>query len=110
LPQEITLQIPPNLVPDRQYVLAAIAHGARDLGGLGPKDEVNPDYHHPTPDDLRSLLAPMGWQLQPRLPVYPQYDGWLAPTVRTVVERWRDHLAQAAASSGSLKPCSLRSE
>lgn len=99
LPTDITLQIPPNLIPDRQYVLQAIAHGARDLGGLGPKDEVNPDYHHPTPTALRSLLEPAGWQLQPRLPVYPQYDDWLAPRVRPAVDRWRDRLAQASLAS-----------
>jgi len=100
LPAEITLQIPPNLVPDRQYVLAAIANGARDLGGLGPIDEVNPDYHHPTPDEVRSLLETAGWHLQPRLPVYPQYDSWLAPTVRPVVNQWRDRPTRSAAIAG----------
>ncbi len=93
LPDDITLQIPPNLVTDDQSIVAAIAQGARDLGGLGPKDEVNPDYHHPTPDELRSLLCTAGYQLQVRLPVYPQYDDWLAPPVRRRVKQWRDRLA-----------------
>lgn len=97
LPAEIALQIPPNLIPNREYVLQAIANGARDLGGLGPKDEVNPDYHHPTPAALRSLLEQSGWRLQPRLPVYPQYDSWLAPQLRQVVDDWRDRLAQEPA-------------
>lgn len=94
LPDDISLQIPPNLIPDRRYVLAAISHGARDLGGIGPKDEVNPDYHHLDPDDLRSLLATAGWSLRPRLPVYPHYDHWLSPKPRQAVAIWRDRLAQ----------------
>ncbi|MEM9816851.1 MAG: 7,8-didemethyl-8-hydroxy-5-deazariboflavin synthase subunit CofG [Cyanobacteria bacterium P01_D01_bin.6] len=92
LPTEITLQIPPNLVSDKQYILTAIANGVRDLGGLGPKDEVNPDYHHPTPEMLQLLLAKAGWHLQPRLPVYPQYDDWLSSRLRRVVDGWRDRL------------------
>jgi FO synthase subunit 1 len=89
LPADITIQIPPNLVTDRRYVLAAIANGARDLGGLGPVDEVNPDYDHPTPTSLRSLLRPAHWHLRRRLPIYPQYDAWLADPLRKAVEPWR---------------------
>lgn len=90
LPFDITIQIPPNLVTDRRYVLAAIANGARDLGGLGPCDEVNPDYHHPTPSSLCTLLQSAGWQLRTRLPVYPQYDNWLAPHLFKAVKHWRE--------------------
>ncbi|NEQ44552.1 MAG: 7,8-didemethyl-8-hydroxy-5-deazariboflavin synthase subunit CofG [Leptolyngbya sp. SIOISBB] len=92
LPTEITLQIPPNLIADKRYVLKAIANGARDLGGLGPKDEVNPDYHHPTPAQLRSLLTEDGWRLRPRLPIYPRYDDWLPTRLRQSVDDWRDRL------------------
>ncbi len=94
LPTEITLQIPPNLITDKQYVLTAIANGARDLGGLGPKDEVNPDYHHPTPEQLRSRLKKDGWHLRPRLPIYPQYDSWLSSRLRQIVNNWRNCLTQ----------------
>jgi FO synthase subunit 1 len=93
LPAEITVQIPPNLMADHQYILTAIANGARDLGGLGPKDEVNPDYHHPTPERLRPILQSAGWQLRPRLPIYPQYDDWLSPQLRQTVQAWRKRLA-----------------
>ncbi|MBD0362624.1 MAG: 7,8-didemethyl-8-hydroxy-5-deazariboflavin synthase subunit CofG [Coleofasciculus sp. C3-bin4] len=95
LPSTITLQIPPNLVPQTigakasVPLLACLDAGARDLGGIGPKDEVNPDYPHPHAQKLREILEPAGWQLVPRLPVYPQYDSWLPPRLQTLVKRWR---------------------
>ncbi len=95
LPSTITLQIPPNLVPQTigakasVPLLACLEAGARDLGGIGPKDEVNPDYPHPHAQKLREILEPAGWQLVPRLPVYPQYDSWLSPRLQTLVKRWR---------------------
>ncbi|MEM6519312.1 MAG: 7,8-didemethyl-8-hydroxy-5-deazariboflavin synthase subunit CofG, partial [Cyanobacteria bacterium P01_C01_bin.70] len=92
LPAEIVLQIPPNLVTDRQYVLKAIANGVTDLGGLGPKDEVNPDYDHPTPSAMRQLLETHNYDLRPRLPIYPQYDSWLSSEVKPIVKDWRNRL------------------
>lgn len=92
LPPDITIQIPPNLLPDNDYVLAAIANGARDLGGLGPMDEVNPDYPHPAPRQLQAVLAEAGWQLQPRLPLYPRYDAWLSEPLQAIVQQWRARL------------------
>jgi FO synthase subunit 1 len=77
LPDTITIQIPPNLIrgsqPRPDILLACLDAGARDLGGLSPRDEVNPDYDHPTPADLDTLIRPHHWQLRPRLPVYPHY-------------------------------------
>jgi FO synthase subunit 1 len=77
LPDTITIQIPPNLIynsqPRPDILLACLDAGARDLGGLSPRDEVNPDYDHPTPTSLTTILAPHGWQLRPRLPIYPRY-------------------------------------
>lgn len=99
LPADITLQIPPNLVADEASLLAAIASGARDLGGLGPLDEVNPDYAHPHPAQLRTVLNKAGWQLQPRLPLYPHYDDWLDPSLRVAVELWRNRLNSAVIST-----------
>ena len=98
LPPDITIQIPPNLVghpsnlvghPQGVPLQACLDAGARDLGGIGPKDEVNPDYPHPCAEQLREILEPAGWELVPRLPVYPQYDSWLSPRLRSLVERWR---------------------
>ncbi|PIG90864.1 7,8-didemethyl-8-hydroxy-5-deazariboflavin synthase subunit CofG [Gloeocapsopsis sp. IPPAS B-1203] len=90
LPAEITIQIPPNLVPDPNWLLACIAAGARDLGGIGPKDEVNPDYPHLTRENLLQILKSAGWQLIPRLPIYPQYDSWLPQHLQTAVQSWRN--------------------
>jgi FO synthase subunit 1 len=89
LPTEIRIQIPPNLMADPQLLLACLAAGARDLGGLCPVDEVNPSYPHPPLEQLRTLLQGAGWQLQPRLPLYPHHDAWLTPNLRQRVQTWR---------------------
>jgi FO synthase subunit 1 len=89
LPSDITIQIPPNLVPDSHWLIACLDAGARDLGGIGPKDEVNPDYPHPHYQALAEILEPAGWQLVPRLPVYPQYDSWLSVELQAAIEGWR---------------------
>jgi 7,8-didemethyl-8-hydroxy-5-deazariboflavin synthase len=92
LPRDIRLQIPPNLMPESQ-LLRCLDAGARDLGGIGPKDEVNPDYPHPQDQGLARLLQQAGWQLVPRLPIYPQYDRWLPSELRSQVQPWRDRLS-----------------
>ena len=83
LPQEIALQVPPNLVHHPHVLLRCLDAGARDLGGLGPTDEVNPDYPHPTAPNLRTILEPNGWTLVKRLPVYPHYRSWLVPDLKS---------------------------
>ncbi|MBD0269946.1 MAG: 7,8-didemethyl-8-hydroxy-5-deazariboflavin synthase subunit CofG, partial [Cyanobacteria bacterium Co-bin8] len=97
LPANITLQIPPNLVDD-DCLLACLEQGARDLGGIGPTDEVNPDYPHPTAARLAARLQPGDWHLQPRLPVYPQHDAWLPSLLRQSVQQWRTRLGQSPAN------------
>ncbi len=89
LPPDITIQIPPNLVKDDRWLLACIEAGARDLGGIGPKDEVNPDYPHLQEQTLRGILQPAGWELVPRSPIYPQFDNWLSVELQAAVKRWR---------------------
>ncbi|XQQ06613.1 MAG: 7,8-didemethyl-8-hydroxy-5-deazariboflavin synthase subunit CofG [Leptolyngbya sp. IPPAS B-1204] len=91
LPTTITLQVPPNLMTAEQ-ILACLAAGARDLGGIGPRDEVNPDYPHPTDAVLNQILLQHDWHLRPRLPVYPQYDTWLTPELQAAVTQWRHQL------------------
>lgn len=54
------------------------------------KDEVNPDYPHLQAEELREILQPVGWELVPRLPVYPQFDGWLSKELQASVRRWRE--------------------
>jgi FO synthase subunit 1 len=77
LPETITLQIPPNLINNEETLLKCLELGVRDLGGIVPKDEVNPDYHHSNLDNLKAILSQNHWKLQPRLPVYPQYYSWV---------------------------------
>lgn len=98
LPPDITLQIPPNLITQPELLFACLEAGARDLGGISPKDEVNPDYPHPQHTHLRQCLAAEGWQLQPRLPVYPHYDSWLPQPLQAAVGRWRSHLQSVSLS------------
>jgi 7,8-didemethyl-8-hydroxy-5-deazariboflavin synthase len=88
LPENIAIQIPPNLIDRPELLLACLDAGATDLGGIGPHDVVNPDYPHPTAADWRSRLQPHGWQLTPRLPVYPQYVGWLPDRLQQQLARW----------------------
>ncbi len=103
LPPTIAIQIPPNLLPT-DMLLACLTAGASDLGGIGPKDEVNPNYPHPQDAQLAALLHQNGWQLRPRLPIYPQHDGWLSPELGQAVQNWRHRLAgqyPVAAKSGT---------
>ncbi len=90
LPDSITLQIPPNLITDPKCLLDCLEAGARDLGGISPKDEVNPDYPHFSYDGLVNLLSSHGWQLGPRLPVYPHYYDWLSLSLQKAVSSWEN--------------------
>ena len=85
LPDSIVIQIPPNLIFQPSILLDCLEAGARDLGGISPKDEVNPDYPHPTVSSLRKVLEPDDWQLVPRLPVYPKYYSWLSAELQQAV-------------------------
>ena len=86
LPETIAIQIPPNLVSEPKLLLACLEAGATDLGGISPRDEVNPDYPHLNPSYLKTILEPAGWELTPRLPLYPQHFDWLTPKLRHQVE------------------------
>lgn len=90
LPSTITLQIPPNLILDPFCLLKCLEAGAKDLGGISPKDQVNPDYPHLTHKGLVKILQSQGWQLIPRLPLYPHYDSWLPLPLKQTVENWRN--------------------
>ncbi len=92
LPPEIAIQIPPNLVVYPNLLLACLDAGARDLGGIGIKDEVNPDYPHLHSQHLADILVLDSWQLVPRLPVYPQYQTWLSGELQKKYQTWRDRI------------------
>ncbi|WP_009632059.1 7,8-didemethyl-8-hydroxy-5-deazariboflavin synthase subunit CofG [Synechocystis sp. PCC 7509] len=90
LPPDIAIQIPPNLVVYPSLLLACLEAGARDLGGIGIKDEVNPDYPHLNSKHLADILD--SWQLVPRLPVYPQYQRWLTGELQAKYQTWGDRI------------------
>ena len=92
LPPEIAIQIPPNLVVYPSLLIACLDAGARDLGGIGIKDEVNPDYPHLHSQHLSDILVLDSWQLVPRLPVYPQYQTWLSGELQEKYQIWRDRI------------------
>jgi FO synthase subunit 1 len=93
LPSSIVLQIPPNLIPDAQCLLDCLDAGAKDLGGVGPVDEVNPNYAHLHPQKLVNILTEMNWKLVPRLPVYPQYYHWLSSELQIKVKKWQETIS-----------------
>jgi len=91
---EINVQVPPNLsASDYQVYLEA---GINDWGGISPLtiDFVNPEAPWPGLAKLRDRTQSLGFELRPRLPVYPEYfvgsDGFLAPGLRPKVEALTD--------------------
>lgn len=99
LPADIMLQIPPNLIPSFELLLTCLDAGARDLGGLVPYDHVNPAYPHADLTDLKNRLKQAGWELCPRLPIYPQYCDSLSPELRTKVQAWQTRFEAATIPS-----------
>ncbi|MFN3678573.1 7,8-didemethyl-8-hydroxy-5-deazariboflavin synthase subunit CofG [Thermosynechococcus sp.] len=96
LPEEITIQIPANLVTEPEVLRACLKAGARDLGGIVPLDHVNPDYPHRDVAALREQLQAWGWELVPRLPVYPQFVDWLPPPLRGCLFKLESQLIDVA--------------
>ena len=78
----ISLQVPPNLLPEVEIYLTS---GINDLGGISPKtiDWVNPDHLWPDIENLENLTLKSGQSLIKRLPVYPKFinNEWLSPRV-----------------------------
>lgn len=87
---DIVIQIPPNLVSQPQLLLDCLDAGARDLGGINPKDEVNPNYPHLQLDSLQEILSQGGWELQPRLPFYPHHYSWLSSPIQNIVKNYNN--------------------
>ncbi|WP_436934667.1 7,8-didemethyl-8-hydroxy-5-deazariboflavin synthase subunit CofG [Halovenus marina] len=71
LPEEVSLQVPPNLAPAREVLDC----GIDDLGGVSPvtDDHINPDYAWPALEELRDIAETAGVPLRERLPVYARY-------------------------------------
>jgi len=71
LPDDVSLQVPPNLAPAGEVVDC----GIDDLGGVSPvtADHINPDYAWPALDRLQEIADEAGVPLTERLPVYERY-------------------------------------
>jgi FO synthase len=83
---EVGIQIPPNL---SDWWLDLVEQGATDLGGLSANgDHISPEHAFPSPHQVRKRLAPRGYALTERLPVYPQYmdPEWMEQGVLDVIK------------------------
>ena len=82
----VNLQVPPNLsAADYPDYLAA---GINDWGGVSPLtiDYVNPEAPWPVLSELQERSREQGFELRPRLPVYPEYivgsGNWLPAALK----------------------------
>jgi FO synthase len=69
----MSIQVPPNLTEDFSVYLDA---GINDWGGVSPLtiDWVNPEAPWPQLEKLGAVTASGGFDLKPRLPVYPAFQ------------------------------------
>ena len=70
---DANLQVPPNLSAENYQIY--LDAGINDWGGVSPLtiDYVNPEAPWPALTELRAKTEAAGFQLRPRLPVYPEY-------------------------------------
>ncbi len=89
LPEEVAVQIPPNLVSDPYPFLKA---GANDLGGISDvtPDFINPEHPWPSIESLKERLK--GFRLRERLPIYPRFVkmGWFSEEISHLVLKLSD--------------------
>ena len=97
---EVNLQVPPNLTEDFGVYLEA---GINDWGGVSPLtiDYVNPEAPWPHLDALERVTGEGGFELRPRLPVYPEFtdDRWIDPSLRDAVAARSDDDGYAVLST-----------
>ena len=86
---EANVQVPPNLSADNYRIY--LDAGINDWGGVSPLtiDFVNPEAPWPALTQLKEQTEAAGFQLKPRLPVYPEYflntGDYLSEGLRTKV-------------------------
>jgi FO synthase len=95
LPEEISVQAPPNLNPERLARL--IEAGIDDWGGISPVtlDHVNPEAPWPELQNLERICAQAGRPLVERLTIYPRFvatddRSWIDSTLRPAVLKLSD--------------------
>jgi FO synthase len=89
---EANIQVPPNLTEHYEIYLDA---GINDWGGVSPLtiDWVNPEAPWPHLAELEQRTRAVGFELRPRLPVYPEYinDEWIDPALITDLSKRSDN-------------------
>ncbi len=94
LGEHVNIQVPPNLSEDYERYIDA---GINDWGGVSPLtiDYVNPEAPWPQLAELQRRTEAAGYELRPRLPVYPEYfaggsDWPLPPRMKEKLRRLTD--------------------
>ena len=91
---QINFQVPPNLSYENYQVF--LQAGINDWGGISPItiDYVNPEAPWPQIVDLRDKTNELGFELRPRLAVYPEYissdAGFVSPNLRSKIASLAD--------------------
>jgi FO synthase subunit 1 len=90
LPEEVAIQVPPNLVEDVYPFLKA---GANDLGGISEvtPDYINPEHPWPSIDRLKTSLRGE-FVLRERLPIYPRFVKlrWFSERIAKLIDELTD--------------------
>jgi FO synthase len=90
---KMNIQVPPNLSADGYEIY--LDAGINDWGGVSPLtiDYVNPEAPWPALSQLRHRTSTKGFELRPRLPVYPEFfndDDCLPAELKTKVTAMAD--------------------
>lgn len=94
------IQVPPNLsIADYPAYLTS---GINDWGGISPItiDYVNPEAPWPQIPDLYNKTKELGFELKPRLPIYPEY---LNRNSKFVPKKLQDNISAISDNDGYVK-------
>lgn len=96
------IQAPPNLSETQEFA-SLIAAGIDDWGGVSPVtlDHVNPERPWPEIELLATQSRASGFELKPRLTIYPEY---LKSPVRWIDPKVQAHISALAHSDGLAIP------
>lgn len=98
---EMNIQVPPNLTERYETYLDA---GINDWGGVSPLtiDWVNPEQPWPHLEELEARTTAAGFELRPRLPVYPEFlnRDWIDETLLTSILAVADNEGYAEVRQG----------
>ncbi len=95
LGKDANIQVPPNLSAE-DYPVFLLA-GINDWGGVSPLtiDYVNPEAPWPQLSHLRQRTEELGFELRPRLPIYPDYITRNADLIPESLRRRAEDLVDA---------------